>query len=205
MSLSHYFTVVALGMLLGGCSILPKVEAPNVYLLPTTPAPATAHHSVLQESLRIATPQAAKVLDSTRIAVLPEGNVITSYQGARWSDPAPRLLRDRLLDAFRTDGRFAAVSSDDANLQADLELAGDLGAFQSEYGQGVPVVVIRYDAQLVRGSSQKIVATHRFDIRQPVAGKDVPQVVTAFGQAVDQLAAQVTAWVATTETQIKHE
>ncbi|MEO7068253.1 MAG: ABC-type transport auxiliary lipoprotein family protein [Rhodanobacter sp.] len=205
MSLPHYFTVIALGLLLGGCSILPKVETPTVYLLPTTAAPATPHHSLLQASLRIATPQAARVLDSSRIAVLPEGNVITSYQGARWSDRAPRLLRDRLLDAFRTDGRFAAVSSDDTNLQADLELTGDLGAFQSEYVQGVPVVVIRYDAQLVQGRSQKIVATHRFAIRQAVVGKDVPQVVTAFGQATDQLAAQVLAWVATSETPTKHE
>ena len=205
MSLPHYFTVIALGLLLGGCSILPKVETPNVYLLPTRAAPATPHHPLLQESLRIATPQAARVLDSARIAVLPEGNVITSYQGARWSDRAPRLLRDRLVDAFRTDGRFTAVSSDDTNLHADLQLTGDLGAFQSEYVQGAPVVVIRYDAQLVQGRSQKIVATHRFDIRQPVTGKDVPQVVTAFGQATDQLAAQVIAWVTTSEAQAKHE
>jgi cholesterol transport system auxiliary component len=136
-------------------------------------------------------------LDSTHIAVLPRGNIITTYQGARWSDRAPRLLRNRLLDAFRTDGRFASLSSDDAQLQADLELAGDLRAFQSEYVQGAPVVVISYDAQLVDGRSRKIVATHRFDIRQPVAGKEVPQVVTAFGQATDRLANQVIRWVTT--------
>lgn len=205
MNLRHYCAVITLGVLLGGCTILPKREAPNVYLLPATPAAAIPHHSVLQKSLRIATPQAARVLDSTRIAVMPEGNVITAYQGARWSDPAPRLLRDRLVDAFRADGRFAAVSSDDANLQSDLELAGDLRAFQSEYVQGVPVVVIRYDVQLVRARSKHIVAAHRFDIRQPVAGKEVPQVVTAFGQAADQLAAQVITWVATSETRTKQD
>ncbi len=205
MSVRQYCAVMAAGMLLGGCSILPKSEAPDVYLLPVTSAAATPHHSVLQESLRIVTPQAARTLDSTHIAVLPDGNIITAYEGARWSDRAPRLLRDRLVDAFRTDGRFAAVSSDDAHLQANLELTGDLRAFQSEYVQGVPVVVIRYDAQLVRSRSQHIVATHRFDIRQPVAGKEVPQVVAAFGQATDQLAAQVITWVTTSEAQTKHE
>ena len=205
MNLRHYCAVIALGILLDGCSILPKSEAPNVYLLPATSTTATAHHGMSQESLRIVTPQAARALDSTRIAVSPQNNVITSYQGARWSDRAPRLLRDRLVDAFRTDGRFAAVSSDDANLQADLELTGDLGAFQSEYEQGVPVVVIRYDVQLVQSRSRHIVATHRFDIRQPVDGKGVPQVVTAFGQAMDQLAAQVIAWVATSEPGTRHD
>ncbi|MEO8777366.1 MAG: ABC-type transport auxiliary lipoprotein family protein [Rhodanobacter sp.] len=196
MNLRRGWVVMALGTLLGGCSILPRSEAPNVYLLPATPVQATANQPVLTESLRIVTPGAARALDSTRIAVMPEGNIITSYQGARWSDSAPRLLRDRLLDAFRTDGRFAALSSDDAQLQADLELTGDLRAFQSEYEHGVPVVVIRYDAQLVQGRSQTIIAARRFEIRQPVVGKEVPQVVTAFGLATDQLAAQVIAWVA---------
>ena len=205
MSLRQYCAVIALGTMLGGCTILPKSEAPSVYLLPATPTTAAPHHAVLQESLRIVTPQAARALDSTRIAVSPQTNIITTYQGARWSDPAPRLLRDRLVDAFRADGRFAAVSSDDANLQTDLELTGDLRAFQSEYEQGVPVVVIRYDVQLVQSRSRHIVATRRFDIRQPVAGKEVPQVVTAFGQATDQLAAQVIAWVATSEPGTRHD
>ena len=205
MNLRHDCALIALSVLLGGCSILPKSEAPNIYLLPATPVLATAHQTVLPESLRIVTPQAARALDSSHIAVLPQNNLITSYEGARWSDRAPRLLRDRLLDAFRTDGRFAALSSDEAQLQADLELTGDLLAFQSEYVQGAPVVVIRYDAQLVQGRSQKIVATHRFDIRQPVTGKEVPQVVIAFGQATDQLAAQVITWVTTSEAKTAHD
>lgn len=205
MNLRHDCVVVAFGMLLGACTILPRSEAPSVYLLPTTPVQATPRKPVLKESLRIVTPDAAGALDSTRIAVVPQDNVITSYQGARWSDLAPRLLRNRLLDAFRTDGRFAALSSDDAHLQAELELTGDLRAFQSEYVQGAPVVVIRYDVQLVQGRSQKIIATHRFEIHQPVVGKEVPQVVIAFGQATDQLAAQVIHWVSSSVAAIKHD
>ena len=203
MNLRQHCVVITFGMLLAACSILPKVEAPNVYLLPGTPAPASVHQTALLQSLRIATPHAARALDSNRIAVVPQGNVINVYAGARWSDRAPRLLRDRLLDAFRTDGRFTALSSDDAQLQADLELTGDLRSFQTEYVQGEPVVVISYDAQLVQ--DRKIVAAHRFDVRQPVAGKDVPQVVTAFGQATDQLAAQVIAWVAASAARTRHD
>jgi ABC-type uncharacterized transport system auxiliary subunit len=36
------------------------------------------------------------------------------------------------MDAFRTSTRYAAMSSDEANLRADLELTGDLRAFQTE-------------------------------------------------------------------------
>ena len=194
MSLRPRFALIALTVLLGGCSVLPRVESPDIYLLPGTPAPADISAPTTTVSLQVDTPQAGRSLDSTRIAVIPEGNVITVYQGARWSDRAPRLLRDRLIDAFRASAHYAAVSSDEASLQADLELAGDLRAFQTEYTAGKPVVVIHYDAQLVQSHTQTILATRQFEIRQPVAGKDVPQVVVAFGQAADALAAQVVDW-----------
>ena len=199
MSLRPRFASVILAALLGGCSLLPRADSPDIYLLPgaaaaTAPAAAVATPR-FTASLRVDTPQAGRALDSLRIAVIPASNVITVYQGARWSDRAPRLLRDRLVDAFRASAHYAAVSSDDANLQADLELTGDLRAFQTQYMAGKPVVIIRYDAQLVQPHTQAILATRQFDIHQAVAGKAVAQVVVAFGQAADALATQVVDWV----------
>ncbi|MGC1548960.1 MAG: ABC-type transport auxiliary lipoprotein family protein [Rhodanobacter sp.] len=198
MSLRPRHALAAVALVLSACSVLPKAVSPDIYLLPAAPVAASPTTTArLDWSLRVDTPQAGRAIDSTRIAVVPSGDVITVYEGARWSDRAPVLLRNRLLDAFRADGRFTAVSSDDANLFADVELTGDLLAFQTNYENGSPVVVIRYDAQLVQVRTQKILATHRFDIRQPVVGKEVPQVVAAFGQASDQLAAQTIGWIST--------
>jgi cholesterol transport system auxiliary component len=85
------------------------------------------------------------------------------------------LLRNRLLDGFQRDGRVQRLSADDSNLQADYELGGELQAFQSEYRAGQVEVVIRYDARLVQGRSQRILASKRFEVRQPLADKQVPQ------------------------------
>lgn len=178
---------------LAGCSVLPKAESPNIYRLPSTALPH-AQTAAVNWSLRVDTPQADRSIDSARLAVLPQGDVISVYQGARWSDRVPTLLRNRLLEAFRDDGRIAALSSDDMNLQADYALSGDLTAFQSEYRGGQPVIVVRYDARLVRNTGLRIVATHRFEISQPVNGTAVPQVVAAFGQASDTLARQMVEW-----------
>lgn len=178
---------------LAGCSVLPKAESPDIYRLPSTALPH-AQAGAVNWSLRVDTPQADRSIDSARIAVLPRGDVVSVYQGARWSDRVPTLLRNRLLEAFRDDGRIAALSSDDMNLQADYALSGDLTAFQSEYRSGQPVIVVRYDARLVRNSGLRIVATHRFEISQPVGGTAVPQVVAAFGQASDALANQIVGW-----------
>ena len=175
------------------CSVLPKAETPQIYRLPAAPLPQ-AQAGAVHWSLRVDTPQAERMLDSARIAVLPAGDTVSVYKGARWSDRVPVLLRNRLLEGFRNDGRLAALSSDDTSLQADYVLDADLTAFQSEYRGKDPVVVLRYDARLVRNNGLKIVAARRFEVTRPVNGSAVPQVVAAFGQAGDALAAQVVDW-----------
>lgn len=179
-------------VLSSACSILPKTEPSDVYRLPTATT-GTKNQTPVPWSLRIVRPKASEALDSPGIAVIPQGDVISSYKGARWSDPAPVLLRNRLTDAFYRDGRVQSISTDDSNLQADFELGGELQAFQSEYtGQGIEVV-IRLDARIVN-DRQRIIASRRFEVRQPVADKQVPVVVAGFGRASDTLTTQLLQW-----------
>lgn len=179
--------------LISACSILPKADPSDVYRLAS--AQATSQGTPVSWSLRVTKPQTSEFLDSPRIAVVPNGDLISSYANSRWSDPAPVLLRNRLLDGFQRDGRVTLLSTDDTNLQADYELGGQLQAFQSEYRGNAVEVVIRLDARLVRGSDQRILASRRFEVRQPVSDIQVPGVVAAFGQAGDQLNKQVVDWV----------
>lgn len=186
-------TLAAALSLTSACSILPQSEPVDLYRLPVNQTSRTA--PALDWSLRLNKPLASDVLAGPRIAVIPQGNVVSSYKGARWSDAAPVLLRNRLLDGFQRDGRVQRLSADDSNLQADYELAGELQAFQSEYrADGTVEVVIRYDARLVQGRNQRILASKRFEIRQPLADKQVSAVVTGFGQASDQLVGQLVNW-----------
>ena len=179
--------------LVSACSILPKPDPSDVYRLAA--APAATQGTPVAWSLRVTKPQTSEFLDSPRIAVVPNGDLISSYANSRWSDPSPVLLRNRLLDGFQRDGRVTLLSTDDTNLQADYELGGQLQAFQSEYRGNAVEVVIRLDARLVRGSDQRIIASRRFEVRQPVSDTKVPAVVAGFGLAGDQLNKQVVEWV----------
>lgn len=190
--LAHLFAGTAIA-LLAACSVLPKTEPQQIYRLPASPL-ARDNGAPLNWSLRIDTPNAERMIDSSRITVFPQGDEVSVYKGARWSDTATTLLRNRFVDAFRDNGRITALSSDESSLQADYSLSGDLRAFQSVYENGQPVVVIRFDARLVQTKGLRIVASRRFDITQPVSGTAVPQVVTAFGQATDALASQLVSW-----------
>lgn len=109
--------------LASACSILPKTEPVDLYRLPVNQPSRTA--APLDWSLRLNKPLASEVLAGPRIAVIPQGDVVSSYKGARWSDAAPVLLRNRLLDGFQRDGQVQRLSADDSNLQADYELAGE--------------------------------------------------------------------------------
>ena len=188
----HMIAPVALA-LVSACSILPKADPSDVYRLAS--AQTTNQAAPVSWSLRVNKPQTSEFLDSPRIAVVPNGDLISSYANSRWSDPSPVLLRNRFMDGFQRDGRVTLLSTDDTNLQSDYELGGQLQAFQSEYHGSAVEVVIRLDARLVRGSDQRIVASRRFEVRQPVADTKVPAVVAGFGQAGDQLNKQVVDWV----------
>ena len=182
--------------LLSACSILPKPEQVDVYWLPYGQAPVAASRSApVSWSLRLDKPMASNALNSQNIAVVPEGNLISNYKGARWSDTAPVLLRNRLLEAFLQDGRIQGLSTDDSNLQADYELGGELLAFQTRYNGKSPQVLVQYNARLVRTSDQRVIASKRFEVRQPLNNPLVPGVVAGFGQASDVLMPQVVQWV----------
>ena len=210
--------------LLPACSVLPEAQPLDVYVLPVTgdasagavsaaretaratapaaPASATvpagssapAATGAQAWSLRVVRPAAGVHLAGQRIVVMPEGNRVSVYQGAGWSDPAPVLVRDRVLEAFRADGRVGALSSDERQLHADFELDSDLRAFQSEYRGGRPEAVLRLDARLVHTASRRIVASRTFEQRQPTEDPAVPAVVQAFGTAADRLSAEVVEW-----------
>ena len=182
-------------MLISSCSILPKPEPFDVYRLPSAQSHAAGGQGAPQRwSLRLTKLQASEALNSPNIAVIPQGDVISSYKGSRWSDPAPVLLRNRLLEGFQRDGRVSLLSTDDSIFQTDLELGGVLQAFQTEYQGTSASVVVRVDALLVRSYDQHILASRRFEVRQPLSDVKVPAVVAGFGLASDQLTTQVVNW-----------
>lgn len=177
-------------IVLGGCSIIPQAQVVQTWQPPVGKAAISARGDF---SLRVDAPNTTGMLDGSGIVVMPQPGQVSTYKGARWSESPALLVRHRLVDAFMAAG-LPAVTTDDDRFFADYTLDGDLRAFQSEYRSGAPVVVVRYDAQLRRGFSRTPIATHSFVVTGNPSGVDVPQIVTAFGAADDELAQQVVAW-----------
>ncbi|GJQ57108.1 MAG: hypothetical protein HKUEN07_36770 [Rhodocyclaceae bacterium] len=189
------FGIAAVLLFVSSCSILPATENLEIYQLPAAELASHSSGDSLPWTLRLATPYSSYITDSPRVLALRQGNQLNSYKGIRWSDPAPVLLRNRLVAAFRADGRFNSVSNGSSNnLATDLELGGDLSAFQVEYTNGGPKATIRFYATLSQPLRNRIVAARGFEVSEPVQSRGTSEIITAFGLGADRLAAEIIGW-----------
>lgn len=191
--------------ILAGCSILPQSEPKDLYIIPPASvsladALASQHETAAlsrlsERSLRIRTPHTDKLTNSQRILVRPDSGHLQAYKGASWGDTPPRMIRDYLVQALRSHTEVAQIVSDEAGVEADLMLESDLSVFRVDYVNEQPMARIQLDALLMNPSTRGIVAGKRFALSQEVQGKELPEVVTAFGQAMEKLTAELVAWL----------
>lgn len=175
------------------CSPFGQQTQNQIYHLASSEVAASTE-APLTQTLRLETPRANRTLDSARILVQPQAHTFNAYPGARWSDTAPTLVREHLVEAFRQHQSFAAVVKDNSRARVDLELASDLRAFHAEHRDGATRVLIVLEAQLLDSRTQKVVASQRFDISTDSDASDLDSVVRAFGRATDQLGQQLLDW-----------
>ena len=186
--------VLILALLLGACSILPK--SPQVALY--TP---TMHFSqqvdaapiTVDWSLALSRSTASGPLGGVRILVHPEPSQIEVYPQAEWSEPAPSLIENRLLQAFETDGRIHALQRSSAGLSRDFELATELRAFQLELADG-PVAVVRVKANLVRQPEGRLVDARLFEAVVPTDGQTVGAAVSGLSKGLQTLLSEIVHW-----------
>jgi len=183
-------------LLLSGCNIFPENQPLNYYELPARPLePLTQQPAPY--TLLLLTPYANRTLSTQRILVNPEGYEMRAYQGAAWVDTPPALLRDRIAQALLETQLVRAMTFAGESGSADLALQLHLYRFQVHYDNGQPVVHVQLNAQLLARRHGKILAVQPIHIKRPVADgqTDLNQVISAFGQATDEVSQQLTQWL----------
>lgn len=180
-------------LLISACSVLPKQVPVDLYQLPAPTLQASAAGPRLA-ALRIDRPLSSDALSSSRLLIMTANNQFQAFPNTRLAAPVPLLWRDWLLDAFWRDGRVQGLSAASEGLQADLELGGTLRAFHVDYSRGEAQAVIQYDATLISTKERHILASKRFEARQPLASVEVSAAIAALGVAANQLAVELIEW-----------
>jgi cholesterol transport system auxiliary component len=182
---------------LGGCALLGggvEREPTSIYSPDPRIAPDPSWPTV-QWQLTIGPATAARLLDSTRIAVQPTPGEMQVYRGARWSKPATQMLEDAVLRGLEDSGRIAAVARQGSGIDGDYRLIMDLRRFDADYaGAAVPAATIEVNAKLLHPLDQQVVASRTFLVRRPAAGTAVAAVADAFDAALGDIAGQLAGW-----------
>lgn len=183
-------------LLLGGCSSLLNVQRQpfTIYSPHYNGAAATAAGAHVDWQLIVETPLASDTLETARMLVMPTPGVLEVFPGARWSDPAPALLRGLVVQGFEDSGRIVGIGSGTSGLRGDYALAIELRDFQVEYRNGAPQAAIRFQARLLDYTSNRVLAAQAFAAQAPAAGTDAASAFVAFEAALDTVIPQLVDW-----------
>lgn len=194
MNARRLLPALLLALPLAACSSLFNVQrTPFTIYAPRLAAAPAGEGARVDWQLAVETPLASDALDTTRIVVMPSPGVIEVYPGARWSDSAPALLRNLVVQGFENSGRISGVGSSASGLRADYALAIALHDFQLEMVGGTRAV-IRLQARLLDYTSNRVLASRAFDVAAPAGGSDATAAFTAFETALNQLVPQLVDW-----------
>jgi cholesterol transport system auxiliary component len=182
---------------LAGCSILGgKQKEPTTLYAPDPRMQADPSWPSVDWQLSVGRPEAARMVDSLRIAVRPSAEELQVYKGASWAKTPSDMVEDAVLRALEDSGKVPGVARQGSGIAGDYKLVMDLRRFESDYDSGAtPNATIEINAKLLHTAGPEIVATRTFVQSVPANSTAVPDVVDAFSRGLGQAAHDIAGWV----------
>ena len=189
----HAATAIAC-LMLAGCT-LKAAAPPSTYDLRAPRVMTVTAPRPSKFQLVVDQPTSVRALGSSRILVKPSPQEITFSKGAAWSDRLPNLVQVRMIQAFQNAGLVKAVGSRSDRLDADMELATQLNAFQIEMQDGATTAYVNLYIKAIDGQRGRMIASRGFERRVPVQGRNAPAMVAALDEAFDSTMRDIVPWV----------
>ncbi len=196
--LQHMKPALLLVLLLSGCSILGSKTPPTIFA-PDPHVIADPSWPTAKWQLALAHPDAARMVDTLRIAVRPTPGELEVYQDASWAKTPSEQIESTVLRTLEDSGKIAAVARQGSGIAADYTLLTEVRRFEADYaGNAVPAATIEVTAKLLHASDQDIVASQTFLQVVPASGTSTAAVAQAFGTALGAISHDVAGWTLTT-------
>lgn len=185
-------------LLLSGCSILGSKTPPTIYA-PDPHVVADPSWPTVKWQLALAHPDAARMVDTLRIAVRPTPGELEVYQDASWAKTPSEQIESTILRTLEDSGKIAAVARQGSGIAADYTLLTEVRRFESDYaGNAVPAATIEVTVKLLHATDQDIVASQTFLQAVPASGTSTAAVAQAFGTALGAITHDIAGWTLTT-------
>jgi cholesterol transport system auxiliary component len=193
MKISHCAPLL-FALSLSACSSLLNVQRQPFAIYSPQYTGVSATGARVDWQLIVETPLASATLQTPRMLVMPTPGVLEVFPGARWSDSTPALLRGLIVQGFQASQRIVGVGGAQSGMRADYALAIELRDFQIEYRDGKPEAAIRFQANLLDYSSNRVLATQSFNAVAPAAAADAANAFSAFQTAINTVVPQLVDW-----------
>ena len=192
-----HFALLAATLLASGCSLLGgggKNDAATIYA-PDPRVQADPSWPRVDWQLSISRPEAARMVDSLRIAVRPTPGELQVYKGANWAKTPTEQVEDTVLRALEDSGKIPAVARQGSGIAANYKLVMDLRRYEADYAGGaVPKATVEVNAKLMHAPGNDVADSRTFLQAVPAAGTDVGSVTEAFSQALGQICGEIAGW-----------
>ena len=160
-------------------------EAPDLYRLAAPAASGGGAGPSLAQAITVARPRSVSSLDTDRIAVTTPGHGFDYLAGARWSDTAPQMVQQLLVDTLMAEGRFATAVAAPSRVPTDLLLEVELRHFEAVYASvgEAPRILVQLQANLVDVRRGTRVASFDSRAEATATRNDRTAMVAAFDDA----------------------
>lgn len=143
-------------------------------------------------SIRV--PHAIKALNSERVMFRPSPTMVTYLSGVQWADSLPKLLAERLLNAFEDSGSLLMVSRFSDSLAADYQIFTDIRDFSIIRLPEERVAHVQIHARLVADRQGRALADQSFEASIPVDYSGSDSAVYALDHALSVVLQDVVSW-----------
>jgi cholesterol transport system auxiliary component len=184
---------------LGGSKTPVTIYAPDPRVAPEPSWPQ------VDWQLALARPDAARMVDSMRIAVRPTPGEMQVYKDASWAKAPSDQVEDTVLRALEDSQKIHAVARKGSGIAADYTLLMEVRRYEADYaGNAVPAATIEVNAKLLHALDQDIIASHTFLQAVPAAATDTASVAQAFGAALGAIGHDIAGWTLVTGDTHEH-
>jgi cholesterol transport system auxiliary component len=190
------------GLLLGGaaltlsaCSGIIGPSGPPAQLYLLNPSFGPVDGPTVSWQLAIEQPTSDDSIDRQRIAIY-RGDTMDYYADAQWTDEAPKVIQNLLVQAFEKSGHISAVARDSDGLHADYLLQSELRDFEARYDSpdGAPTITVTIVARLLKAPGREVIATLNSSHQARASENKIPAAVAAFNQATAQALEEIVGW-----------
>lgn len=174
-------------LFLTGCGSVP---ATYYYRVDSDSSPGQIVNSPIPITLGIAQFDADVVYEEDRIVYRNSPYEVQYYHYRRWVAPPRKMVKDALLEQFRSSGAFQRVVGVPSTEKLDYVLKGKINAFEKWDENDARFGSVGIEFELYHISTGDLVWKAEFSRKTPAAKQEPVEVVKAISESLNKVIAQ---------------